>query len=156
MILDPETETYDLNASGHVSLYATAPELANDLRDYFNRCNEQGIEANLDFTNEGYGLYANGAWEIIKKVAEECSIDMDSLTIHISDMFASYPCKTMPQVNDKWLDVYVPTTEPPGKISIFTEPPVSSRTSLANSFNICTSSDLVPSTDCTRMVTSLA
>ena len=113
MILNPETEMYDLNASGHVSLYETAPELANDLRRYFSRCNNQGIEANLDFTNEGYGLYANGAWKIIQMVAEECSIGMDKLTIHISDMFASYPCKTIPQVNDKWLDVYVPTTEPP-------------------------------------------
>ena len=113
MIVDPETEYYDLNASGHVNLHETFPGLADDLRAYFTRCNKKGIDPNIDFTNEGYGLYANGAWPVIESVAEECGITMDRLTLHISDMFASYPCKTMPLVNDKWLQVYAPNFEPP-------------------------------------------
>jgi len=113
MIRDPDTEFYDLNASGYVNLHETFPGLADDLRAYFTRCNEQGIDPNIDFTNEGYGLYANGAWPVIESVAKECGIEMDRLTLHISDMFAEYPCNTMPCVNDKWLQVYTPDSEPP-------------------------------------------
>ena len=112
MIVDPVTECYDLNASGHVNLHETFPSLKDDLRAYFIRCNKQGINPIIDFTNEGYGLYANGAWPIIESVAEECGIKMNRLTLYISDMFASYPCNTMPLVNDKWLQVYTPDSEP--------------------------------------------
>lgn len=112
MIVDPVTECYDLNASGHINLHETFPSLQDDLRAYFVRCNKQGFDPVIDFTNEGYGLYANGAWPVIESVAGECGIEMNKLTLYISDMFASYPCNTMPLVNDKWLDVYKPTSEP--------------------------------------------
>jgi len=113
MITNPNTEVYNLVASGHVGLYETSSALADDLREYFTKCNTQGIDPNIDFTDEGFGLYANGAWDIIESVAKECDIELNKLTIHISDMFASYPCNTMPLVNDKWLQVYKPDTEPP-------------------------------------------
>jgi len=113
VIKDPVTEYYNLVDSGHVDLYETSPALADDLKKYFNRCNEQKIDPNIDFTDEGFGLYANGAWSIIERVAKECKISLDNLTIHVSDMFASYPCNTLPMVNDKWLQVYTPITEPP-------------------------------------------
>ena len=112
MIVDPVTECYDLNASGHINLHETFPSLEDDLRNYFIRCNKQGVDPIIDFTNEGYGLYANGAWPVIESVAQECGIEMNKLTLCISDMFASYPCNTMPLVNDKWLQVYKPTSEP--------------------------------------------
>lgn len=113
MINDPDTEVYNLVASGHVGLYETSSALADDLHEYFTKCKTQGIDPNIDFTDEGFGLYANGAWDIIESVAKECDIELNKLTIHISDMFASYPCNTMPLVNDKWLQVYKPDTEPP-------------------------------------------
>ena len=48
------------------------------------RCNKQGVDPIIDFTNEGYGLYANGAWPVIESVAQECGIEMNKLTlIHI-------------------------------------------------------------------------
>ena len=111
MKTDTSTECFNLSWSGRVSLDDTSPALADDLRNYFNRCKAKDIDANIDFTDEGFGLYANGAWAIIESVAKECDI-MDRLTIHISDMFASYPCNTKPLVNDKWLQVYKPTSEP--------------------------------------------
>ena len=109
---DTSTECFNLSWSGRVSLDDTSPALADDLRNYFNRCKAKDIDANIDFTDEGFGLYANGAWEIIESVANECQI-MDRLTIHISDMFASYPCNTMALANDKWINVYVPKAKPP-------------------------------------------
>ena len=35
MIVDPVTECYDLNASGHINLHETLPSLEDDLRNYF-------------------------------------------------------------------------------------------------------------------------
>ena len=46
MIVDPETEYYDLVGSGHVSLYKTSPVLADDLKKYFVRCKEKNIHPN--------------------------------------------------------------------------------------------------------------
>ena len=112
MIVDPATEYYDLVGSGHVSLYETSPLLADDLKNYFIRCKEKNIKPNIDFTDEGFGLYANGAWDIIESTAKMCAIDINNITIHISDMFAKYPCQTSPLVNDKWLQVYKPTQPP--------------------------------------------
>lgn len=113
MIVDPVTEYYDLVGSGHVSLYKTSPRLADDLKKYFIRCKEKNIHPNIDFTDEGFGLYANGAWDIIESTANECNVSIKDITIHISDMFAKYPCQTSPLVNDKWLQVYKPKHTPP-------------------------------------------
>ncbi len=112
MIVDPKSETYNLVESGHVNLYSTSPLLAIDLKKYFERCVQNKVHPNIDFTDEGFGLYANGAWDIIVQTANECNINVEDITIHISDMFAEYPCKTVALVNDKWLQVYKPKTEP--------------------------------------------
>ena len=36
----------------------------------------KNIHPNIDFTDEGFGLYANGAWDIIESTAKECNVSI--------------------------------------------------------------------------------